>query len=447
MTRRTLRRSLVGAFVLLGLGAAGLVCQRVGDRGRYATEYSTYGSGPEGTRGVYLLAEELGGRPRRWAEELARLPEGGMLIALGSCEQLLRRQVGRIERENLRAWVEAGGVLVVAGVPDYVPREDFGVGLVTDAELCRPTHGLMGMLARAERRGEEEPADAGRPLEDLPRALREDPVGVYEEVTARDELPEARLAVPVGSPLLGLGGVALRRPLQLAIDDAAALKLLTLDDSAGRPVAARVTVGRGAVVLLASASLFTNRDLVEGGGARLFARLLAEHAPSGPVLFDEYHLGVGQRRSTMRYLRQAGATGLVVQVLLLVGFVLWRLGARFGSVRPEVVAEPVGTASYVDGVAQLYEKARDPAGAGRIVARRALAQVAAHHHLGSADPARMLQLFEQRGQRRRAEAVRALEGLLADDDAKPRDLVRLVEEADRLVARANGDLDRGERAR
>ena len=54
--RKWLGRIAVGALVCIGLGAAGLMCQRVGERGRYVSAFSTYGSGPEGTRGLYRVA-------------------------------------------------------------------------------------------------------------------------------------------------------------------------------------------------------------------------------------------------------------------------------------------------------------------------------------------------------------------------------------------------------
>jgi hypothetical protein len=445
--RATLRRVAIGVLVVLGLGAMGLVCQRVGERGRYVSSFSTYGAGPDGTRGLYLLAEELGARPARWAEDLGRLPERGMLVALGSCDQLMRRQLGRLERESLEAWVRRGGVLVVAGVPDYLQKETMGVALRADPERCRPTEGLIGMLARAEaeRRDESAEDDAARELEELPDALAEDPVGTYDEVTAQEELAEARLAAPVGPGLAGIPPIGMRRALEVELaGDVRGDTLLRLDGPGGRPVGVVVELGSGAVIALGSASAFTNRDLREGGGV-LFARLVREHAPEGPILFDEYHLGVGQQRSMMRYLRQIGATATVLQLLLLVGFVLWRAGARFGGTRGELPPDPGGTASYVDGVARLYQKSGDPDGAARIVIRRALTRIAAHHHLGTSDPDRMVELLAGRSRHAAAEAVVLLAKHL-EDQRGTRGLTRLAAEVDALVLKAIPPLDNRETA-
>ncbi len=445
------RRVLVAAAVVFALGAGGVMCQRVGARGRYASAFSTYGAGPRGTRGLYLLTEELGASPARWAEDLGRLPEGAVLVALGSCDQLMRREVGRIERENLRAWVERGGVLVVAGVPDYLTADELGVELVGDPDECLPSEGLLGMIARAERRnrrehdpdgaegdGEEtgEDEDAPPDLEDIPDALRDDPAGTYDQLTARDSEPEARLAVPVAESLTGIAPVSMRRALRLKVaEDRVAEPLLRLDGPEGEVVGARIALGRGSVIALSSASALANRELRDGGGGVLFARLIRAYAPAGPVLFDEYHLGVGQRRSLMRYLRQVGLGAVVLQILLMVAFVLWRLGARFGGVTRQAPVSPGGTASYVDGVATLYQKAGDPAGAAHILVRRALARVAAHHHLSTSDPARMVELLTRRRREPVADVVAALERLDAEG-AGPRGLAQLAAEVDRLLAEA-----------
>jgi hypothetical protein len=439
------KRVAVAAVVLGLFGVAGLVCERVSERGRYATAFSTYGAGPEGTRGLYLLAGSIGARPRRWAEELGRLPEGGgMLVALGDCGQLMRREVGRIERENLKRWIERGGVLVVAGVVDYTTMDTLGVEIVRDEERCAPRGGLIGMMARAEGEGGEEDEQAQRELDELPERMSEDPVGTYDDVTEEEGVEAAHLATATDAPLLGMRPVGMRRPLGvLTAEDARATEILRLEGDEGPAVGMRVEVGRGAIIALGSASLFANRDLRTQGGGVLFARLVREHAPRGPVLFDEYHLGVGQRRSMMRYLRQVGLTGVVVQVMLLVLFVIWRSGARFGGTKTDPAPEPAGTASYVDGVAVLYEKARDPAGAGRIVIRRALARIAAAHHLGTPDAERMVKLLDERRRRVAADAVRTLAARL-ERGLGSGSLAKLVEEVDALVLRANDDAARAE---
>lgn len=439
--KKALERVLVGAAVLLALGASGLVCQRVAARGRYATAFSSYGSGPEGTRGLFLLAEQLGARPQRWAEDLGRLPPRGILVALGSCDQLMRRPLGRLERENLRRWVEGGGVLVVAGVDDYVRRADFGVELASDPARCRPTEGLVGMLADAEERGRrrKRPDDEQRRLDQIPSALRDDPSGTYDELTEEEALPPSRVVVGVAEPLTNTPLAGMRRPLRIDVSSTSeSVDLLRLDGPNGETAGVRVRVGEGAVIALSSASLFQNRDLSSEQGGVLFARLVRAEAPEGPVLFDEYHLGVGQQRSLARYLRQVGMGAVVLQLLLLALFALWRFGARFGGTRADPEPEPAGTVSYVEGVGTLYARARDPAGAAKILVRRALERIGAHHHLDGQDPKKLADELDGRRRPAAAEAVRRIAAHLADGVGRG-GLTRFASELDSLVQRAVAD--------
>ncbi|MCC6874772.1 MAG: DUF4350 domain-containing protein [Sandaracinaceae bacterium] len=428
--KRWLSRITIGALVMLVAGAGAVMCQRVGARGRYVAAYSTYGAGPEGTRGLYLLAERLGAHPQRWSEDLARLPPRAMLVALGSCDQLVSRPLTRIERDYLVEWVRRGGVLVVAGSTDYLEESAFGVSLQGDDARCAPAAGLLGMLARADRR-RQEGGDAGTDeLDRLPEDFREDPGGTYDEVVEEDELPIAEWAEPSAGPLAGLPFLGMRRALDVRLKSGAeAQTLLTID---GEPAAVRVTHGEGSVIVLASASPFQNRDIEEHVGGPLFARLVRAYAPEGPVLFDEYHLGVGERRSIMKYLRQTGLGPLVLQLMLLIGIALWRPGARFGGVRTAPPPDPAGTVSYVEGVGTLYQKSKDPAGAAAIVAKRAIAEIAAHHHLSSSEPHALADALERRKRPDAAEAVRKLASL----SAGARDLARAIVEIDALRERA-----------
>lgn len=432
---RLARRVLAALLVVVALGASGLVCERVAARGRYAVAYSTYGAGPGGARGLFLLAESLGRRPQRWAEDFGRLPERAVLVALGGCELLAARAVSRAEQAWLAGWVERGGVLVVAGAHDYL-APSLGVTLARPTGACEPRAGLLGAIARAERDAGAvgESPDAGVPS---PLAIARDPVAAVAAAVEQDPLPEAVPARGVGGPLVGFARLPLRDPVRVELHDPVHTEvLLRFDDE--RVAGALVRRGRGAVVALASSSPLLNRELRAGEGGVLFARLLRAFPEARPVVFDEYHLGVGERRSVVRYLSDFGGAALLVQLLLVVGFVLWRRGARFGGAQRPVPLPPAGTASYVAGIASLYARAGAPGAAAGILARRALARIAAHHRLPSPAPDALAEALAARGRRTEADAVRRLAALAVVTVGGDAALVARAQEIDAACAAALG---------
>jgi len=439
---KTSTRVVVAVVAVAGLGALGLVCQRVAARGRYAAAYSTYGAGPEGARGVYLLAGSLGAQPVRWSEDLARLPPRGMMLALGGCDVMSNREVSKLERQTLGRWVEGGGVLVVAGARDYL-SDDLGVSLERAELDCMPNIGWLRDLERKQRERERRARDAGPEASPVPSPEPEpgipgddDPFGIppdaARDLVQGDRLPAAQWAVP-SDLLAGLPTLPLRQPAKVKL--AAGATGTTILALPSGPAGIVVRRGRGAIVALASASVLQNREVESGEGAVLFARLVRAYAPRGPVLFDEYHLGVGEQRSLMRYVAQVGGAALALQLLVLIGLVLWRHGTRLGEPRLAPLPPPAGTASYVAAVGALYGKAKDPAGAIAIVARHALAHVALHHHVTTAEPGALAKALEERKQPHAADAVREIvahaQGVLSDTQ-----MVGRAKDIDRAVARA-----------
>jgi hypothetical protein len=209
-------------------------------------------------------------------------------------------------------------------------------------------------------------------------------------------------------------------------------------EDAARPAGVVVRHGQGRVIALASASALQNRALGICDGGVLFARLLAEYSGRGPILFDEYHLGVGERRSMMRYLRQAGATPFILQLAFAVLLVLWRGGARFGGVREVPEPAPAGTASFVAATGRLFARAGDPPGAAQILVKQALGRVASFHHLPHATAHKLARALSERGLGNAAEAVRAIGEL---ENRPPHDangLVVLSRALDDAVGRATG---------
>ena len=451
MTRaRRVALALLCGLLLFG---GGFVCRRVAERGRFTSAFSSYGAGPDGTRGLFLLAEAQNARPMRWVEDLAALPsEGGMLVALGDCESGMARTLSRFEQHELEQWIASGGVLLVAGARHYLPK-DLGVAFEPSLE-CAELTPLLG-AGESKHARDPEPERDESPAAEPNTAAPALPDSGSGEVTLELEDPELVWTTPVGDPLRGLPPIAMHKPGRLVVDEQrdedderdehgdGTRVLLTMPDAptmsdseVQREAAVVVDHGRGHVIVLASASMLRNRELAFGDGGVIFARLLAAYAPAGPVLFDEYHLGVGERRSMMRYLRQVGATPFALQLLLAALIALWRSGARFGAIRRKLAPAPAGTASFVSALGGLFARSRDPLGVLRILEHQALAHVAARHHLPASSADRLARALEARGLPQAANAVRRVSESERVLMAEKLDLVAVSKRIDAAVAEA-----------
>jgi hypothetical protein len=209
------------------------------------------------------------------------------------------------------------------------------------------------------------------------------------------------------------------------------------DDASGgdlTPLAAVVKRGKGRVIALASANMLQNSEIEASAGAALFTRLLKEYGGHGAILFDEYHLGIGERRSLMQYLRQLGAMPLFAQLLLCALFALWRAGARFGGIQSSEAPNERGTISFVTALGHLYEAAADSGAALRLIARAALTRIASHYGVESAQAAALDRALAKL----HAEAARrAVADIVAAVSGKPSEpLPVLVQRIDRALARA-----------
>jgi hypothetical protein len=429
-----------GALFLLLLSVS---LERVAERGRFTRAFSSYGSGPEGVRALYLLMGELGFPTLRWSQDLARLPPGATLIALGSCASGMTRPISRYEHAELLRWIASGGTLLVAGARNYLPRElDLGF---RDDVACGSGLGD----ADDEPWNEAEPAadggvpdagaapDAGAPLATLPPAQRDE--------DCDDNTSDPRCApewgVPMGPSLEGLPIVAFRAPGRLRLPDDDSVETLlgvppppSAHDAEITPLAVTRAHGAGRVIVLASASMLQNGELESSEGATLFARLIRSFGARGPVIFDEYHLGLGERRSLMQYLRQSGAMPAVLQLLLVVSLALWRAGARMGAVQQPPEAQPAGTASFVTALGQLYAKAGDRTAAVRLIARAALVRIAGQHGITQMKASALEAELSRRGARRASASVRTI--IAAANAAKTEPLPGLVARIDAAVSDA-----------
>jgi hypothetical protein len=189
------RRLAFWAFLLASTALVCVTLLRVAERGRFARAYSTYGSGAQGTRALFLLLSELGHPLLRWSQDLARLPAHATLIALGSCESPAARPLSRYERTELLRFVERGGVLLVAGARNYLPPE-LGVRFEDDAE--GDSAQKLGDEAGPLPPEPERPPSAAGP----DAGVRAEPPVESQSVPARSG--DVQWAVPIAPALAGL---------------------------------------------------------------------------------------------------------------------------------------------------------------------------------------------------------------------------------------------------
>jgi hypothetical protein len=363
----------------------------------------------------------------------------------------MARPLSRYEAQELADWVERGGVLFVGGARHYVPgvlgvafdddpacKEKLGVGLFGDDDTDTESGEDGAPPVELEPADAGQLGDAGVDVEGAADAGAADAgVAAVAGAAPGGGASDWEWAIADDAALEGLDMIPMHRAGRLAVAaDADARALLLSTGPGAREAGVLVRHGRGRVIALASASMLQNQMLATSGGGVLFARLMKAYGGRGPVLFDEYHLGVGERRSLMRYLRQAGAMPYLMQLLLVAALALWRGGARFGGVREPEPSAPASTASFVAALGALFTRAGDAASALRLLARQALQRVAAHHHLPPMSADKLARALAAGGRDDAAAAVLRIAALEAEDARAPGRLAALSRELDEQVARA-----------
>lgn len=445
---RWLAWALLGAVAAVGVGA---IAVRVTERGRFALPYSTYGAGPDGTRALFTVLREEGLPVEPWTEDVGRLPSSGVLVLLGGCDHVGTRPMSRPERERLTQWIDRGGVFVVGGAGGFVWPE-IGASLRMRAMSdCLEDPGLVSLARAAEEEAEGDDAPAALPppvappgTEDVdpgnkPEILLPSPEETLEALDGGIPLAEPTWGVPVGEPLIGLPLLGMRSAGAIELAPGADVRVLA--STGGKLGIVEIRRGAGRVVVLASASLFQNRDLTEHGGAQVMMRLLTHYlsepgAARTRVWFDEYHVGAGERRSMARYFGQVGVVPVLLQLLLGLGLLMLVRSRRFGAVRDAVLRPRSSTGAFVGGLAGLLRASRDRKGTLSIMTRAAVKRIAEAHHQTEQDPSALAEALELRGRKVAASAVRAAASIGDRPLGAAGDLARAVRELDEQVERA-----------
>lgn len=439
---------------VVALAAVGAIAIRVTERGRFALPYSTVSAGPDGTRALMAVLREEGIDAVPWTEDVGRLPPGGALVILGGCDHVGTRAMSRPERERLIEWIEAGGVFIVAGADGYV-NADLGATLhMRSLTQCLADPGLVSLARAAEEAEDDDPSPDALPPPTTPPGIVPDPDAdldkpellvpdvdaTFDALDGSIALPEPIWGVPALPPLAGLPLLGMRNGGAIELAPGADARVLA--STGGKLGVVEIRRGEGRVIVIASASLFQNRDLSEHGGALLMSRLVRYYLPDSlpaarrVVRFDEYHVGSGERRSMARYFTQVGVVPLILQILFGMGLLLLVRSRRFGAVREAARPPLSSTSAFVAGLAGLFAASKDRNGTLAILARSALRSIGEAHRVAGDDADVMTKALEDRGRSDAAEAVREVVRIGGRSMTSKGDLARASRALDDAVKQA-----------
>lgn len=344
---------VVGGLLLAAV--AGSYLYRGANRGSFADLGSTWRSGPDGARGLYLLASESGLPVDRKQTDLEVIEDGENLVLLSVFHpetQLTRGDLHRAEAAD-------GG-----GEERALAREVRGVNVwnapgVTSEERTR-------LLAHVEAGHVLVYVAVGDPADPLLRELGVNLIPVTVEGAAAAE-GVRHFIPPQPSPwTLGVQRAQAQTQTHLGLPDGA--MTLLRDEQLGAPVMAVVPYGEGEVIVLSAPELAMNRRLGEADNAQLWLSLLGEVSRTGRVLFDEYHHGFSDERSVAQFAARYGLHFAALQLVF--GLCLWAVALRrFGRPRVPFEDERVSSTDALSAASRLYRAGRHHAHAATQVSR------------------------------------------------------------------------------
>ncbi|GMR21860.1 MAG: hypothetical protein BMS9Abin37_0180 [Acidobacteriota bacterium] len=264
------------------------------------TPFDSFSEDPAGKKAFFLVAEELLTDVRRSSDSLIPHDENAdTLVMLGPA-----RYPDRAQWQTLYDWVSQGRALVFAArwQDPAVELEPFGIEVV--------------------------PKTMTPPASD-----------------ANDDTIETEL-VDAAFEWRSRGEV---RTTPTGATDA------TVELSDGSPQVVWRPIGDGAIVVVASDYIFTNRSLTAGTHGLLAFRILETAAPIGPVYFDEAMNAAGAPRVVGILLEEPFR--LITLQLLMVTFLFgWMASRRFGPVRTSAAAARRSLVEHAQALGNLHFK-------------------------------------------------------------------------------------------
>lgn len=349
--------------VLVVINSISYVSEEKKQDSEIAPNRSTYHAGPTGTRALYDLLSESGYKVMRWRETPEKLPgDSGREVQTFVIVGHTQIPVDKDEADSLLLWVERGGRLVLIDrwpetylLPpsgDWTIKAEFREfpGFDIDpGNQQQMTEGIKPLRPA-------QPTLLTRDVESvMPSKFFADirfaaPGKVAGEKTepAQDPSGEEEIGPPIGPPApkaeTNSGNSSSPAPV---VHLTSSNSVLLLD----------YPHGRGRIVVLSDPFIVANSGIALKDNLQLAINLVSN--ADGVIAFDEFHQGRGIARNAFAsYFAGTPILAICGQIVLLILFMVWTRGRRFGRALPLPVVDRRSSLEFVASMAELQQRAR-----------------------------------------------------------------------------------------
>ena len=340
---------IVGLLVLIGAFATFLM--RGAARGSFADKLSTYRSEPDGTRALYLLAEQHQLPVARVQQSLDVLSEQNNLVLLAV--EFSEKSDQQLDHPS---WMNA----LADGGTDDDDLKDPDAELDDEDRLHTGANAMRALpVTSAEREKLLEHVKAGHTLVYVPWGHAENPLlkAIDVALWKADKALDVRTLVPGQPTPYTVGVERVEAKVQAYLGLPAGAVPLLVDEKLGEAVAAIVPYGQGEVIVIGAPDLAMNRSLARADNAQFWLSLLKAVGRTGRIGFDEFHHGFTSERSIADFAARYGLQFAVLQLIL--GVCLWAAALRrFGRPRPPPEDVRVGSTDALFATSRLYREGR-----------------------------------------------------------------------------------------
>lgn len=337
MSAKTL---LIVGTLLVALAAALTVVVLSGPTEDRSPVASTFSSGEEGCKALYLALEALQLPVERLRTDFTRLKDRkGVLVVVSPQRTSIRPR----EQERLKQWIEKGNRLVLFQAADRSAKQE---------EAAKP--------------GREPRSVAGR--------SRQNDLGRMFGLSLLKIGDGSRESVSVSFPgIQDVKGISVSRSARWK-DGPEGWRTIARDKDG--PVVVEGKVGRGSVAAVSDPTLVSNRYLPLEHNMRLVLALLLGPARPAAILFDEHHHGYAVAESFWKFVGSSVFLWLIVQCLVGCGlFFFSRRASLAGRYRTITVERGRSTLEHVDSLGGIFESCKASSAALSALVERFVARL------------------------------------------------------------------------